>query len=93
MAWGQRCLDGRRDLLSPRSRLRGELLGVPAGLLVDEPGIARPNEHVEEAEHLVGEGENERHMRHLVVIPRKVSLFLSRPKNVKLSAQNLMTKR
>lgn len=45
-------LDGCRDLLPPRSGLRGELLGVPASLLVHEPGIARPHEHVEVAKHL-----------------------------------------
>lgn len=49
-------LDGRGDLLPPGSGLGGEFPGVPAGLLVHEPGVPGPNEHVEETEHLRGGG-------------------------------------
>lgn len=61
---------------------------MPAGLLVDEPGVARPYEHVEEAKHLVGKGENEKRTRHRVVNSGKcvfvfVKTALSR-KNSKL---------
>lgn len=45
-------LDGCRDLLPSRTGLRGEFLGVPAGLLVHKPGVARPYKHVEVAKHL-----------------------------------------
>ena len=45
-------LDGRWDLLPSGSGLRGELLGVPARLLVHKPGVPSPHEHVEVAKHL-----------------------------------------
>lgn len=47
-------LDGCRDLLPSRSRLRGDFLRVPTGLLVHKPGVACPNKHVEVAKHLKG---------------------------------------
>lgn len=45
-------LDGRRDLLPSRSALRREFLGVPTGLLVHKPCVARPQKHVDVAKHL-----------------------------------------
>lgn len=47
-------LDGCRDLLPSRSGLRGEFPGVPTGLLVHKPEVARPYKHVEVAKHLAG---------------------------------------
>lgn len=45
-------LDRCRNLLPSVQRGGGELLGVPASLLVHEPGVPCPHKHVEVAEHL-----------------------------------------